>query len=100
MIANDKFQLLSMGRGFGRTEVMLRGAANIPNAIVVCANASHEHDIRTRAPNVQTVRLDNLDSIRGLNQPVVFDHFALEQLWYEREMETRELIRKIKEQSK
>lgn len=103
MNANEKFQrlIIAGGRVSGRTEAMLKGAANTPNCVVVCANRIHEQHIKSRAPNVQTISIeDSGGKLMGLHQPVVFDHFALQLLWEEREREFLEKIEKIKESKK
>lgn len=93
MNANEKFRLISAGRSYGRTEAMLKGAI-ATGATIVCADQNQAASFARW--KVKTVTLGNLDKLRGRHDPTVFDHFALEELWREREMEFEEILKKLK----
>lgn len=97
MRANRIFHLLNnTGRAFGRTEAMLKGAENTPGCVVVCANSVHRKDIERRSPGIKTISLDDVDKLRGLHCPIVFDHFALQYLWGLREKEAESAMAELR----
>jgi hypothetical protein len=96
MKASEKaYYILTCGRAYGRTEAMIKGAENVKDAIIIAASEAQAKHIRQRTKTA-VFSLQDLEKLKGLHNPIVIDHFAMQVLWDEREEEFKRQLTEIK----
>jgi len=68
-----------MCRQSGRTTAICEAAKSI-GAIIVAASRAHAQVISTEHGGIETISMDQLYVLRGRHKPVLWDHFATEEL--------------------
>jgi len=88
-------------RQVGHTSAMLNGARSDKNIIVVIANKTQKNYIEL--PKEQMITLAELERLRGLKNPLLIDHYALQVMFSEMNKELHdknEIIEKLESRLK
>lgn len=83
----------------GHTTAMLQGANNSPTAIILTANEGHARQLKQMATQSECVSMRVPQALRGRNNPLLVDNFAMEQILAAAAFEIRRLEKRVDELS-
>lgn len=84
-------------RRVGHTRAMIYGATTEPKALVIVANLSDANYLPIKEE--QLISVSQLpEKLYGQTRPIIIDHYALVEMFYEHEKEWREHTQKLENQ--
>lgn len=99
--ANEIFQriMISGGRGAGRTHQAVRSCLET-GATLICHSREFAKELMDRNPGLKAEFVGSPESLAGRHNFMMPDHFYLQKLWQDREVEFKAEIRRIKREYK